>query len=242
MTRVRVDQSAEKGSCIALDDAQAHHLRVVLRLKVGDALQVIDGAGEMWRGRVLKDAPMQVQIEALDESPSADPDTYLEVWLPLLKGGRTDDLMRQLTEIGASEMVCYAAPRSVARLDDTKVAKRISRWQTIVAEATRQCGRRELPKVRYAKGLPSVGPGVYFWERGGASAARAMKSAQDEAKLRILIGPEGGLAAEDAAHLDALGWVALHLGPRILRAETAVLVGATLGLVALGEVAYSDET
>ena len=164
--------------------------------------------------------------------PSADLQGRLEVWAPLLKGGKTDDLVRQLTELGATSIVCFEATRSVARLAPAKVAGRVARWETIAQEATRQCGRVEVPTVAHCPQLPDDGPGVYLWEDGGASASEVL-GGWGTVPLRILVGPEGGLDTVDAAALDAAGWTPASLGPRVLRAETAVVAAASASAAAL---------
>ena len=240
MTRVRVDHGLRAGERVRVGDDVRPPLLNVLRLKAGERLTLVDAIGVPWRGRIAQLEPLELEVLTQDDSPSANPQGSLEVWVPLLKGGKTDDLVRQLTELGASVIRCYVGSRSVARLEPSKVDKRVTRWQTIASEATRQCGRTDVPMLDFSRGLPTSGPGVYLWEAEGTPAATALSEACGDGSLTLLIGPEGGLSKADAAHLDALGWKAASLGARILRAETAVVVGATLGLVALKERGYAD--
>jgi 16S rRNA (uracil1498-N3)-methyltransferase len=240
VTRVRVEHPLEPGERVIFEDSVRHHLVVVLRAKLGDPVTLVDALGSRWSGCISVMSPLEIEVLQVDDSPSANPEGRLEVWVPLLKGGKTDDLIRQLTELGASVLSCYVASRSVARLEPSKIDKRVARWQTIAEEATRQCGRTDVPIVSFSKGLPVHGPGVYLWEADGAPAAAALSRGAQDGGLRLLIGPEGGLDRSDAEHLDEIGWSAASLGARVLRAETAVLVGATLGLVALREHGYAD--
>ena len=239
MTRIRVERSLRIGEFVQVEDDVRHHLLNVLRLKVGERLTLVDASGVSWMGRITQVDPLELEVLTQDDSPSANPDGRLEVWVPLLKGGKTDDLVRQLTELGASAIRCYVASRSVARLEASKVEKRVTRWQTIASEATRQCGRTDVPMVGFSPGLPASGSGVYLWEAEGAPAATALSEACGDGSLTLLIGPEGGLSKADADHLEALGWKSASLGARILRAETAVIAGATLSLVALKEKGYA---
>jgi len=238
MTRLRVEATLQVGESVPIAGDQAHHLTVVLRARVGASVELVDGSGARWVGRVTGTSPVTIEVLETVTGPSADPAGRLEVWVPLLKGGKTDDLVRQLTELGVAHITCFTSTRSVARLEPPKRAKRVARWETIAAEATRQCGRVEVPGVCFSAGLPEAGPGVYLWEEGDAPAHAAFSGAVAEGVLRVLTGPEGGLAAADAAALAAVGWTPASLGARILRAETAVVAAATLGLVALGEEGY----
>jgi len=235
--RARVPIALSEGEEIELDPRTDHHLRVVLRLAAGATVELVDAAGRRWRG-TLGPRPLVRVGEALGAAP-ATPAWRLEVWLPLLKGGKTDDLVRQLTELGAARVVPFVSSRSVARVpaESPKATRKLARWRDIAAEATRQCGRGDTPEVAAPGGLPEVGPGVVFWEDGGSSPRAALGATVNEhaePPLRILTGPEGGLSEAEVRALQALGWRVASLGPRVLRAETAVVAAATLAVDVLG--------
>ena len=240
MTRIRIDGPLSLEQDVEVEGTQARHLVTVLRARVGDRVEVLDASGGRWAARVATLAPLTLKVDGVATGPAADPTATLESWIPLLKGGKTDDLVRQLTELGASVITGYTSSRSVARLDANKRDKRVERWRTIACEATRQCGRETVPAVAFSDSLPTLGPGVFFWEEAEAPALEALSQNAGGGTLRVLTGPEGGLDGADAAHLTAAGWRPASLGPRILRAETAVIVAATLGLSALGERGYGD--
>ncbi len=232
---------------MTLDDGQAHHLIRVLRLEDGAALEAVDREGGVWRAALVDSDPISVEILERGPASDANPRTVLEVWVPLLKGGRTDDVVRQLTELGAARIIPYASERSVARVEPSKAAGRRERWRSIAAEATRQCGRSDLPQIPEEaplSGLPRPvdRPGVFFWEEGGPPAAETLEQAvaRSPGVLSILTGPEGGLSPEEARTLELRGWRPASLGSRILRADTAPLVAATLAFAALGEAGYGS--
>ncbi len=236
-TRARVPAALAGGEEVRLDDRTDHHLRAVLRLRVGAPVELLDAAGRRWAG-TLGPAPTVLVGAALGAAP-ATPAWRLEVWLPLLKGGRTDDLVRQLTELGAGRVVPFVSSRSVARLpaEGPKTARRVARWRDIATEATRQCGRGDVMEVASPAGLPAVGPGVVFWEGGGGAPREALREARSAAPaepLRVLTGPEGGLTEAEVRALEARGWRVASLGARVLRAETAVVAAATLAVDVLG--------
>ena len=201
-------------------------------------VELIDVEGVRWEGRLRALEPPTLEVLAPVARPSADAVGRLEVWVPLLKGGKTDDLVRQLTELGAAQITCFTATRSVARLEPAKAARRIGRWETIATEATRQCGRVHVPAIAFSSELPGAPEGVFFWEEEGETAASLMSRVVVDGALRVLIGPEGGLDEVDVSALRAAGWRAASLGPRVLRAETAVVTAAVLALGALGEAWY----
>ncbi len=242
MKRVRVDVPVLPGASVRPDADVAHHLIRVLRVAVGDPVEVVDEAGTSWEAVVGDLAPLTLEVTGAAAGASAAPTRRLELWLPLLKGRRTDDLVRQLTELGAWTIIPFTATRSVVRPAPGRVEGQLARWRRIAEESTRQCRRGDLPVIAAPRGLPDAGPGVYFWEEARAPAREALASAAEglaaEEALRVLVGPEGGLTVDEADALERLGWRAAWLGPRILRAETAVVVAATLAMHALGEGGY----
>lgn len=229
--RVRLDEAygPARGAVVAVPVASAHHLTRVLRLGPGDAVEVVDGEGALFGGRLVAGEPLCVEIGAALGVADADARTELEVWMPLLKGGRSDALVRQLTELGVTAIVGFASERTVVRWDAERGRRRVERWLAIATEATRQCRRTDVPGVRLSPTLPGPGDGhgVFLWEEPGSRGPEVFAERRVD---RILVGPEGGLAESEAAGLAAAGWTGIWLGPRILRAETAVVAAATLAL------------
>lgn len=235
VTRVHVSAALEVGAVVPLQSGDAHHLGVVLRLGPGAPLEAIDRDGQRFAARLVSGPPLSLEVGAALGPAGTDPVAELEIWLPLLKGGRSDDLVRQLTELGVSRIVPWVGRRSVARADAGKATQKLARWRAIAREACQQCGRTWAPEILEPAGLPDAGPGVFFYEGGGDDARLALRTAAGAGRLRVLTGPEGGLDPVEVAGLEALGWSAAHLGPRILRADTAIVCATTLALHALGE-------
>lgn len=216
----RVDLALTPGAVVPLD---AHRFLAVLRLGRGDEIVLCDPTGTLYSARIVSVEPLHAEILGPAASPDRNARAPLEVWLPLLKGGRSDDLVRQLTELGVTSIVPFFSRYGVVRLDAKKAADRRERHLAIAREACNQCGRTDLPDIAAAReGVPSEGPGMFLWEGGGEPALATLMALPDRA-VRILTGPEGGLDLAEAERLIALGWTPLTLGPRILRADTAVL-------------------
>lgn len=242
MIRVRIPDVPSPRQVLSLDSDQSHHLSVVLRVRPGDAVTALTSEGARWICEVVDaSGPVQLRVLRLDDGPDANPEGTLEVTMALLKGGKTDDLIRQLTELGASSIVVYTSQRCVARLDPARAQKKLARWRTIAEESTRQCDRTDTPTVGFHEGLPPGGDHhVFLWEEAPLEpcAREAMVQAAEGGRLTLLIGPEGGLEPTEASELVSRGWRQSSLGPRVMRAETAVVAAAVLALVALGERGY----
>jgi 16S rRNA (uracil1498-N3)-methyltransferase len=229
----RVDVALRTGEEVPLE---AHRFLSVLRLGVGDELVLCDPEGALHRATITGVRPLVARIEGPHDAPERNPRAPLEVWLPLLKGGRSDELVRQLTELGATRIVPFSSRFAVVRLEGRKASERQRRFEAIAREACNQCGRTELPEIAPPHdGLPQMGPGAFLWEGGGEAALEAVRQAPELAG-RILTGPDGGLGLNEAEHLISLNWKPLTLGHRILRADTAVLVLAALSQAVRGSL------
>ncbi len=227
------------GSGLAgLSAADLHYLRHVLRLQPGAAVEVFDGQGGVFEGR-LRETGDALVLGPRREAPP--PAARVHLAFALARGERCDLLVQKATELGVARLVPFHASRSVVRLDPARGAERARRWQRIAVQAARQCGRADVPGVDPPEPLGAVlaaCPGAFrrvlFYEGGGESVA-AVVDRSAPGHLAI-VGPEGGLAPEEVrACLDAGARLAT-LGPRILRFETAGMVAAALLQHLLGDL------
>lgn len=213
-----------------------HYLADVLRLGEGDRVEVFDGRGGSYEGR------LEAGLETIALGPRAAARAgFPEIALlfALAKGEKVDLVVQKATELGASRIAPFAAERSVVRLDGAKGEERARRWRRIAEEASRQSGRADVPEVSAPRplvdALGTLPPGTAsFVFHPGGEPPRAGAAAI--AGLAAVVGPEGGLTA---AELDAClraGARAASLGPRVLRAETAAIVAVALLQIRFGDL------
>lgn len=195
-----------------LADDDRHHLERVLRLRSGDPLTVGDGAGR-WRPCRLAD-----EIEPVGEVVAvAAPGPALAVGFAVLKGGRSETVVRKLTELGVDRIVPFVAERSMVRWDRAKSARLLERWRRVAREAVMQCRRLWLPEVEPVSAFGEL----YL---GGAALAVSEGRALGAGENFLLVGPEGGWTEGELASVDRH----VCLGPYIMRAETAAIAAAAL--------------
>lgn len=200
-----------------LERDDAHHLGRVLRLRDGETVIASDGAGRWrtceWQGGAL--------VAAGDVTLDPRPAPRVTLAIAPLKGDRTDWTVEKLVEIGVARIVVLAPlVRSVVRRDAGKDSAALARWQRLARAAAMQSRRTHLPEVSGPVALRDVA-GL-----AGAGIAEPGGEARPEDVGVLLIGPEGGFDPAEIARVRAAGARTVDLGPGILRAETAALVGA----------------
>jgi 16S rRNA (uracil1498-N3)-methyltransferase len=195
-----------------LHDDDAHHLSRVLRLRDGESVTCSDGNGS-WVPCVWNDAELEIAGDVIHVAPPTPP---LTVAIAPVKGDRTDLVIEKVVEIGIDHIIILSpVERSVVRWAANKVPQVMDRYTRIVRAAAMQSRRVFLPTVSGPVSLANVtGQGVAFAEPGG--------SATPESVTTMVIGPEGGFSPAEVALAPTL----VDLGPSILRAETAAIVGA----------------
>jgi 16S rRNA (uracil1498-N3)-methyltransferase len=243
--RALAESAPIPGAEMALPDDIARQARDVLRLGPGDAISLLDGAGGEYEAMITAISRREVSVEIGPRRAGlANPEPPITLCLGMLKAARLEMALQKGTELGVAAFQPLVTERSVAVADELSEAKR-RRYERILAEALEQCGGAWLPELReplpLAAALTAVPPDALAlipWEAAAGQPLAAMLRREREmrpiAGVWLFIGPEGGFSAAEVALAERHGARAVTLGRRILRAETAALVAATLALDALG--------
>ncbi len=234
--RFFVPQERIRDGLAFLPSDQIHHLRDVLRLSEGDEVEVFDGEGAAYSGKV-EHLGSETRIGQLRRL-SANEERGVRVTLApaLIKTDRFEWMIEKAAELGADEIIPLVTRFSEIRIPMDRLESRLERWRRIAMEASKQCRRLCVPKIStpipFAELLsfemPRSASRLLFYENAAVSWDRSISSADH---VLICTGPEGGwdMAEVEAAHRAGFG--VFRLGQRILRAETAAL--ATLAVIRL---------
>ena len=233
LPRLFVREPLGEGASVDLDAGQANYLGNVMRLGVGSELLVFDGASGEWLARIAEAGKkrMTLAVERRTREAEAIPDVWL-AFAPV-KRTQTDWLVEKATELGAAKLLPVITQRTIAE------RVKLERQEAIAIEAAEQCGRTVLPEIDEPVSLKRLLANrdperqLYFADEGGGEpAATAFK----RGPALILTGPEGGFADEErAAVRAAANSIAISLGPRILRAETAALAALAAFMAVAGD-------
>jgi len=236
LTRVPLS-GLEPGERI-LDSKTAHYLCDVLRLRAGEKFVAFDPQTRLEADARLAESEQGFScgVGALRESARGT-DTGIVLVQALGKGDKTEQVIRSATALGVAELHLVESARSVARVNERSDGKRV-RWQAIALDAARQCGRADVPKI---VGPQPLARELDAWREqsaiklclvpGAAHSLRALTAAWSVGSpIAIVIGPEGGLAAEEISAAEQAGFVAASFGELVLRTEIAgsAVLGALL--------------
>jgi len=234
VSRVHVPDLLIPGSRHTIKGDAANHIARVLRLTLGDPLTLFDGRGGEHAARI-EGLRQGAVVVAVGELSAADRESPLSLTLAqgVSRGERMDWVVQKATELGVSRVVPLLTGRSVVRLDAKQSERKLRHWQGIAVGACEQSGRNRIPDIAAPLGLHDFLRGSnderatrLLLSPSGALGFGELQSL--DGGVIVLIGPEGGLAeSEQHAALDA-GFVAVRLGPRILRTETAAIAALTL--------------
>jgi len=223
------------GGDYALSAAAARHVAQALRMRTGDALTLFTGMGGEYATTIARIGRRDVVVhvarhEAIErESPYA-----VTLAQAMIAAEMMDWIVRKSVELGVAAIVPLLAARSQAIAAD-RVARRVAHWRQVAVAACEQCGRNRVPDVvdvvPFGQWVESVdGSTAILDVDAPRSLAHHVKAA---APRTIAVGPEGGFAAEELQRATSRGAIAVHLGRRVLRAETAAIAAlATLNAVA----------
>jgi 16S rRNA (uracil1498-N3)-methyltransferase len=223
--------AAPLSDTVTLTGSDAHHLLRVLRMKSGDTLTLCDGAGTDY-DCVLEAAAQDTALCRIrDKTPSAgEPDLAVSIYTALPKSDKMDLVVQKAVELGVMRIVPFLGARSIVRPDEKSMEKKRVRWQKIASEAACQCGRGRIPIVeplfsfrQAVQDAARMEQALLFYECERQVHLKDVLAGQHPASVALMIGPEGGFAANEVKEAKENGLTSVSLGARILRCETAPL-------------------
>lgn len=261
MHRFFIPPSWLEGNEVTITGPQAHQIAIVLRMRPGDVVIVLDNSGWEIEVRLMSVHRSTIKGEVLHRRlAGGEPRTKISLYQGVLKSNRFEFVLQKGTELGIVQFLPIISERCVVS-DLDAVEKKRQRWEWIIQEAAEQCRRGRKPELHSAILFPqaceqtrrTAGLSFILWEQEKASSLRDMLrrasqglaagpsegkgSGRSPFAINLFVGPEGGFTEEEVAVGRRYGLVPITLGPRILRAETAGIVAAAAILYELGDLA-----
>ena len=222
-----------KGEHIYIEGSDVNHIKNVLRMKVGEELEISDGDNKKYLCEIASITSEEVCV-MIQEERSVDTELLSKICLfqGLPKSDKMELIVQKAVELGAYEIIPVATKRAVVKLDEKKASKKVERWNSIAESGAKQSGRNLIPKVtdvmswkeaiEYAKALDIVLI-PYELAEGMQETRDIIAQIQPGQSIGIFIGPEGGFETEEVESAMEYGARPITLGKRILRIETAGL-------------------
>lgn len=223
---------------VNLEESIAHYLGKVLRMSAGRELVLFNGQGGEYTAVISDITKKSIRVEVGDfnaqnrESPLT---THLAIGLS--RGERWDLVLQKATELGVSEITPLFTENSEVKLSGERLEKKINHWQGIIVSACEQCQRNILPVLNKPQHFNDFIQGTHS-ELNLVLHHRSTQKFSDYSQPQscsLLIGPEGGLSADEIHQAQNHSFNALTLGPRVLRTETAPLAALSLLQLAWGD-------
>ena len=230
--RLPEDQAATlRSGSVVLPGSLAHYLGRVLRVRVGQEIELFDGAGYLALGMVQRVERGGVVLRVAEGTRLPRRGLRLVVGVAPPKGPRAEWLVEKLTEVGVDTIVWLLTRRSVTTPEPQ--SNKVSRWLRLADAAAAQCGRADVPALVGPESLEAfmardLGPHRFVADPSGGS----LSGEAPLGRAALLVGPEGGFTPVELREAGERGYTPLSLGHTILRTETAALVGSALLLSA----------
>ncbi|WP_421595251.1 16S rRNA (uracil(1498)-N(3))-methyltransferase [Rahnella sp. PD4] len=225
---------------IALSEDAANHVGRVLRMQPGQAIQLFDGSNQVFEASITQVDKKSVRV-SLNEGVLADNESPLNLHLGqvISRGEKMEFTIQKSIELGVNTITPLFSERCGVKLDGERLEKKLQQWQKIAIAACEQCGRNRIPEIRPAMQLEA-----WCGEQEDSlklnlhpRASHSINTLQlPVSHVRLLIGPEGGLSADEIAMTSGYGFTDILLGPRVLRTETTALTAITALQVRFGDL------
>ncbi|MBZ0059894.1 MULTISPECIES: 16S rRNA (uracil(1498)-N(3))-methyltransferase [Leclercia] len=228
------------GSEIALSEEAANHVGRVLRMGTGQAIQLFDGSNQVFDANIIRADKKSVHVSIVrGEIDDRESPLHIHLGQVMSRGEKMEFTIQKSIELGVSLITPLFSERCGVKLDAERLNKKLQQWQKIAIAACEQCGRNRVPEIRPAMDLEDwcaeeeQGLKLNLHPRASASINTLPLPIE---RVRLLIGPEGGLSADEIAMTARYQFTDILLGPRVLRTETTALTAITALQVRFGDL------
>ncbi len=220
---------------LTLTGREAHHALDVMRLRRGDAITILDGAGNQFSCEIATTSRERVVLTVKEKKHTAPLPCTITL-LAAIPKGKIEDIIEKATELGVTRIVPLLTERTVVQIKPDEAAGKVEKWRRIASEAIKQCGSPWLPQID-----PPVTP-AQFLARAEKFELPLIASLQKHSRhprehfqtfqaehqrrpgsIAVWVGPEGDFTPEEYAAVQAAGAQPITLGPLVLRADTAAI-------------------
>jgi len=231
MSRFYVPPGSIRANKISVTGEEAHHIIDVMRLRPRDRVVTFDGTGKEYTG-IIKDVKAKsLTIEIIEERESASGSAIRITLIQALpKKEKMDYIVEKATELGIHSIIPVVTDRTIPKWDESKRALQQDRWRKLAMEASKQCGRVNVPEIgdiavfrNALKQLAGYDLALVASLSGESVPLKDAVKGFAGKKIVVAIGPEGDFTDEEVGLAKEADFRLISLGARVLKSDTAAL-------------------
>lgn len=234
-SRICAPEQLNLESEVELCDPEVIRALEIWQTRCGEIITLADGAGEFYRARVKHRDERSVRLIPFERIRNPESPVEIHVYQALPQKERFEWILQKLTEIGVTRIIPFTSEHSISLGERDAHQGKSHRWPEVVRKAACQCRRAQIPELYPVMGwseilseVQDVDVRILLAEQGGSWSMRAALNMSRLAQVAVVVGPEGGFSVREIDSAQQHGILPVTLGARILRTETAAIVGATL--------------
>lgn len=227
MYRFFIDQENVNGDFIEIYEEDFHHAKNVLRLKLGDKLEIISPK-IMYICEIISFSKDSLKTKILKFEKLSDIKIPITLYQALAKGDKFEYIVQKAVELGINKIVPFESERTIVKCKQKSYEKKEVRYKRIIKSASMQSKRNYIPTLSPPINLKDIPLtkntlGLLAYEQSENSLKKLLRTTDSISNINIVIGPEGGFSENEIIYLKSKGYNSISLGERILRTETASL-------------------
>lgn len=230
---------------VSVTGDEARHASQVVRLRAGERVDLVDGAGRRFEGTVRSATRdrLDVVVDRIVDEP--DPAPRIVVVQALAKGDRGEQAVAAMTEVGVDVIIPWSAEHCITRWSGERAQRGVDKWRATARASAKQARRSRVPHVLPLQSTADLGArladaALIISLDESAREPLAGIDVPGTGDVVLVVGPEGGLSDAEREHLAGLGACLARLGPTVLRTSTAGPVGAAVVLSATSRWGASE--
>ena len=247
MIRLLVDSNILNKDIIELGGEYHHKLLRVLKVRVGDKVELIDGRGTIFETEIYSTSKTTTSLKPINKKFIPKPKTEITLIQAIAKGDRFDFVIQKATELGVSRIAPIITRRTVVKIPKNKEKGKVERWREIARHALEQSGLAWLPEIDepksfedFIRSFKASKLNLFFYEEEKQNSIKEVWPASTPENISILIGPEGGFDPAEAGLATKAGFRSLSLGKTIFRTDTAPLVALSIVQFLTGNLRHPE--